>query len=294
MSDALAGLVKDYFGGKSIQTRFAPSPTGYLHRGHLLHILFVFGFANKTGAEIALRFEDHDRIRSKPEYSDAILEDLKMLGLLEHCSEPTWQSDNSEYYLSVVEGLVQRGFNVYHCDCSRKKVKERTGGSKYDGHCRQRGLKEGEGRSLRIYIPEIAGHYEELGSGELVNVEFKGESDLQVMDNHGNWTYNFCVVADDIRENINFIIRGKDIKEATPEQVMLWRAISDKKAPLYFHHQLITDQSGRKLSKRDFDEDIHQSLKKGVTAAKMLEEISDLTGKPNDGFNIEELFSWLQ
>jgi len=123
-----------------LRTRFAPSPTGYLHLGHVVHMLYVWGIARAAGAEVLLRIEDHDRQRCRPEYESALLEDLAWLGLVpDVVPTPCRQQDREVRYAEMLEDLHARGL-VYACACSRTLVLRRTGQGggelRYDNYCR--------------------------------------------------------------------------------------------------------------------------------------------------------------
>src|SRR5919106_1678786 len=115
-------------------TRFAPAPTGYLHLGHVVNALFVWGFAERHNGRVLLRIEDHDRQRCRPEYEAALLEDLEWLSFTADLVAPR-QSERDAAYREALQPLIARGL-VYGCDCTRKEV----GGPRYPGTCRERGV----------------------------------------------------------------------------------------------------------------------------------------------------------
>src|SRR5688500_826951 len=130
-------------------TRFAPSPTGYLHLGHVVNAIYVWGIARALGGRVVLRLEDHDRIRSRPEYEAAILEDLDWLGFVPDAGRAPVlrQSDTPEPYADALDTL-RRSHVVYACDCSRREI----GGGRYEGRCRARGLPMTDGRGVRVLV----------------------------------------------------------------------------------------------------------------------------------------------
>ncbi|MBI3050053.1 MAG: hypothetical protein HYY76_17275 [Acidobacteria bacterium] len=130
-------------------TRFAPSPTGYLHLGHVVNAIYVWGVARALGGTVLLRIEDHDRIRSRRNYDAALLEDLDWLGFAadEGRHPPVRQSERTGMYESALAGL-RRAHHVYACACSRKDI----GGERYPGTCRARALADAPGRGLRVQI----------------------------------------------------------------------------------------------------------------------------------------------
>jgi len=254
-----------------LRTRLAPSPTGEMHTGHLLHLIHVFGIARKTSADIVYRMEDHDRLRCRPEFAEQWKNDLRWLGFT--TGNETWsvQSDHKERYTQLLEHLREAGL-VYACSCSRKMIEERraatkisgsasasetgsgSSGSGYDGFCRNRGLPFSGQNGVRLQLNAESQGFVDLRLGEQTCVT--DQADPLLRDNRGLFTYQFCVVADDIIEDVNLIIRGEDLLESTAQQLQMRRLF----APLlgkeysdvaFYHHPLLYDENGRKLSKTD-------------------------------------------
>lgn len=279
--------------GKVLRTRFAPSPTGYLHLGHVVNAMYVWGIARACKGEVVLRLENHDRIRCKPEYETALLQDLEWLGFAPDLGKPAdfragvcdyRQSDCEAHYQHALKILDEKGL-VYVCDCSRKSILGRTAQVDaeelcYDGHCRDRGLGDGPGKTLRVRIPDRTVEFEDVLLGRQVQHPAAQIGDFALRDNHRNWTYQFAVVVDDLRNGINMIIRGMDILSSTGRQIILAEMLGQNSPPIYLHHPLLLDDSGRKLSKRDFSEDIHQRFLKGDDRATVLKEAIILGGNP--------------
>ena len=275
--------IKTILGNAVPLTRFAPSPTGYLHLGHVVNALYVWRAARAVGGKVVLRLENHDRIRCKPEYEAALLEDLEWLGFVPDFGLPAEfragacayrQSDCETHYAQALGALRSQG-QVYACDCSRKRILARTGQAdadelRYDGYCRDRGLDDAPGRSLRLRLPARAVHFQDLLLGEQVQHPAAEIGDVAIRDNHGHWTYQFAVVVDDMRQGINLIVRGLDILSSTGRQILIAEALGQQRQPFYLHHPLLTDASGRKLSKRDFDADIHALQQQGVAASVVI------------------------
>ena len=173
--------IKTILGSEVPLTRFAPSPTGYLHLGHVVNALYVWRAARAVGGKVVLRMENHDRIRCKPEYEAALLEDLEWLGFVPDFGLPAEfragacayrQSDCDAHYAQAL-GVLRAQGQVYACDCSRKRILARTGQAdadelRYDGFCRDRGLDDAPGRSLRLRLPAGAVHFQDLLLGEQV------------------------------------------------------------------------------------------------------------------------------
>ena len=224
-------------------TRFAPSPTGYLHLGHVANAIYVWGLAGARGGRVILRIEDHDRLRCHPKYEAALLEDLDWLGFApdEGRHPPARQSDRTSDYATALERLDRAGL-VYACDCSRQRI----GGKPYDGRCRGRGLRPGPGRGVRVRL------------------EGEPSGDVLVRDRDGNWTYQFAVTVDDTRQGITLIIRGEDLADSTSRQVALARLLGRSDPPAFVHHPLIVDSAGRKLSKSAGDTGVRELRAAGL------------------------------
>jgi glutamyl-Q tRNA(Asp) synthetase len=247
-------------------TRFAPSLTGYLHLGHVLHMLYVWGVARKTGAKVLARIEDHDLGRARPEYETAILENMEWLGFIPDLGisaansgapSPFRQSDCSDHYAEVLQSLEKRGL-VYGCECSRKKISatqtEGAGELCYSGTCAQKGLPL-EGNAVRFRVAEGETVFLDLALGESRQTPSGQCGDFSLRDRTGQWTYQFSCVCDDIRHGIDLVIRGEDILPSTARQIQLFHSL-EKTPPRYFHHPLLCDQAGNKLSKRQRSESI--------------------------------------
>jgi len=230
-------------------TRFAPSPTGYLHLGHVVNAIYVWGIARARGGRVVLRIEDHDRLRCRPHYESALLEDLDWLGFVpdEGRHPPARQSDRLPAFGDALAVLDRAGL-VYACDCSRRRI----GGSPYDGRCRDRGLARGPGVGLRVRL-----------DGE-------PSGDVLVRDRDGHWTYQFAVTVDDMRQGITLVIRGQDLADSTGRQVALARLLGRTVPPVFLHHSLIVDPSGRKLSKSAHDTGIRELRTAGLTAGTVV------------------------
>ena len=272
-------------------TRFAPSPTGYLHLGHVVNALYVWGIAKALGGEVILRLEDHDRTRCKPEYELALLEDLEFLGL--HADRGLSQafragpsdyrqSDWGQHYQAALEKLDAQGL-VYACDCSRQAIRQRTGQAegeelRYDGHCRNRGLAAGPGMTIRVQLKAEEVHFVDALQGPQQQRPWLDCGDVAVRDRNGCWTYQFAVVVDDLRHEVNLVIRGNDLLSSTGRQLLLMQALGADRVSVYLHHGLLVDENGRKLSKRDFDADIHSLFLAGADPKVLMGKAAHLCG----------------
>lgn len=269
-------------------TRFAPSPTGRLHLGHVVNAAWVFGIAEATSGRVVLRMEDHDRGRSRAAYEHGIMEDLAWLGLrAEPASQeslaaggrsPYRQSDNETRYREAVARLEANGVRLYWCDCSRRTVARALGEEapdpgeelRYPGTCRDKRLPPGPGRGLRAVLPDDDIGFDDLRLGGLVQTPARQCGDLLLRDATGNWTYQFCVVVDDIEHGIDLIVRGEDLLGSTGRQLLLRRMLGRTDRPGVLHHPLLLDDAGVKLSKRDGATGLAELRAAGLSPAAVL------------------------
>ncbi len=238
----------------TVRTRFAPSPTGYLHVGGARTALFSYLFARKHGGQFILRIEDTDLERSTPESVNAILEGMTWLGL-EYDEGPFYQTQHFERYQAVIDELLDKGL-AYRCTCSKEridKLRERQMAAKvkprYDGHCRGHKIDPEEPHVVRFANPvdglvvvddRIRGRVA-FNNGEL--------DDLIIRRSDGSPTYNLTVVVDDADMGITDVIRGDDHLGNTPRQINILNAWG-KKPPRYAHVPMILGDDGSRLSKR--------------------------------------------
>ncbi|MEQ1897515.1 MAG: glutamate--tRNA ligase family protein [Vicinamibacterales bacterium] len=255
----------------SPRTRFAPSPTGYLHLGHVVNALYVWGLTAHLNGRVLLRFETHDQIRSRAEYVQAITEDLDWLGF--HADEgPVDQTDDGRY-AGALAGLAEAG-HVYVCGCSRKDWVEPADGaatpSVYDGRCRDRGLADGPGRSLRFKVQPGTESFED-GRGVLHDQDpLRLNGDIILRDRDGQWSYHLAVTVDDRDQGIDFVIRGEDLLDATGVQLRLTRMLGRPRPPVFLHHALLMAEPGRKLSKSNRDTGVRDLRATGASPAEVI------------------------
>jgi len=240
----------------TIKTRFAPSPTGYLHIGGVRTALFCYLYAKKHAGRFVLRVEDTDRERSTEESVQLILEGMQWLGL--DCDEgPFYQTDNFPKYKAVVAELLEAG-HAYYCYCSKERLenlREEQRANKlnprYDGLCRYSPNPEIEGVSpvVRFKNPEEGEVvFNDLVKGE-IKVSNKELDDLIIARSDGTPTYNLTVVVDDRDMQISHVIRGDDHLNNTPRQINIYKALGAK-LPLFAHLPMILGADGARLSKR--------------------------------------------
>ena len=268
------------------RTRFAPAPTGYLHLGHLVNAIHVWGLARAYGGHVVLRLEDHDRTRCRPEYEAALLEDLDWLGfvpdeghIIHFRAGATIyrQSDNALAYETALRNMDAKGL-TYACVCSRRDVQRRAGPvvsgeeARYDGACRNAHVPLDSTRARRVRLDADEVVFQDLALGEQRQRPSEQCGDVLVRDRFGHWTYQFAVVVDDRDQQIDVVIRGEDLLSSTGRQVMLARMLGRERAPQFLHHPLIRHADGRKLSKASHDTSLRELRAGGATAAALIGE----------------------
>lgn len=253
--------------GQPPVTRFAPSPTGYLHLGHVVNAIYVWGIARALGGRVLLRIEDHDRIRSRPAYEAALLEDLDWLGFQPDAGrQPVRrQSDQLDRYAAAL-GRLRQSHPVYACECSRKDI----GGERYGNRCRDRGLEERPGRGLRVQITPGTETFIDGLAGTLQQTPAEESGDPLLRDRDGHWTYQFAVVVDDEADGVNLVIRGADLLSSTGRQMRLARMLGRSGPVQFVHHPLVLGPTARKLSKADGDMGIRQLRAAGIDAPAVI------------------------
>ena len=232
-----------------------------------MNAIYVWGVARALGGRVRLRIEDHDRIRCRPRYEEALLEDLDWLGFVadEGRHPLDRQSDRTHLYEAALEQLVGRG-HVYVCACSRKEI----GSVRYDGRCRHRNLRGERGTGIRVAIAPGAERGLDLLLGPLEQNPSEQCGDLLLRDRDGHWTYQFAVVVDDLHQDITLVIRGEDLVASTGRQIRLARMLGWRDPPRYLHHPLILGAGGQKLSKAARDTGIRELRAQGMSAAEVI------------------------
>ncbi len=277
-----------------VVTRFAPSPTGYLHIGGLRTALLSYLWAKNRGGKFVLRIEDTDKARNSEEATQAILKAFEWLGL-EADGEITYQSQRDEIYAKYIKQLLDEG-KAYKCYMSKEELtelretqmanKERT---MYDGRYRDfTGTPpEGVAPVIRIKSPktgEILVH-----DGVKGTISFQAEDildDFVIARADGAPTYNFVVAIDDHLMGINEVIRGDDHLSNTPKQIVVYEALGFD-IPAFYHVPMIHNSSGKKLSKRDGATDVMDYKEMGYTPQALLNFLVRLGWSHGD----QEIFS---
>lgn len=239
----------------TIRTRFAPSPTGYLHIGGVRTALYCWLYARHYGGQFILRVEDTDLERSTPEAVQAILEGMQWLGL-DYDEGPFYQTQRFERYKEVISQLLQMG-HAYRCYCSKERLEQlraqQTANKekpRYDGHCRDLNREASDQPFVVRFRNPQTGivTVDDKVHGQVVfqNSEL---DDLVIARSDGSPTYNFTVVVDDWDMQITHVIRGDDHLNNTPRQINMLLALGAI-PPIYAHLPMILGSDGKKLSKR--------------------------------------------
>ncbi len=239
---------------KKVRTRFAPSPTGFLHVGGARTALFNWLYSRRHGGDFILRVEDTDQARSTEESTRAILDAMTWL-TLNWDEGPYFQAQRVDIHRQMVEKLLAED-KAYFCDCTPDELEEQRRVAlaegrkpKYGGHCRERGLKRGPGVAVRFRCPDQGVTVvDDLIKGR---VTFSNEEldDLVIERGDGYPTYNFAVVVDDALMEITHVIRGDDHLNNTPRQILLYQALGCN-VPLFGHLPMILGADKTRLSKR--------------------------------------------
>ena len=279
----------------TVRTRFAPSPTGYLHIGGARTSLFSWLYAKKMGGEFVLRIEDTDRERSTQEAVDAILDGMEWLGM-EHDEGPFYQTQRFDRYKEVIQQLLNDG-HAYHCNCSRERLDELRAQQmadkekpKYDGCCRDKGLTAADDTVIRFKNPldgEVTITDHVRGTVVIKNKEL---DDLIIERSNKTPTYNLTVVVDDWDMKITHVIRGDDHLNNTPRQINILNALGAE-IPEYAHLPMINGHDGKKLSKRHGALSVMQYHEDGYLAEAVLNYLVRLGWSHGDQeiFSLEEM-----
>jgi glutamyl-tRNA synthetase len=283
----------------TVRTRFAPSPTGFLHIGGLRTALFCWLYARRHGGQFVLRIEDTDLERSTNEAIQQILDGMEWAGL-DHDEGPFYQTKRFDRYKQVIDEMLAQG-HAYRCYCTKEELAQlreeqmaRGEKPRYDGRWRDRSdAREGVAPVIRFKNP-AAGEVvvDDVVHGRVVfqNTEL---DDLIIARSDGSPTYNFCVVVDDMDMRITHVIRGDDHLNNTPRQMNMLRALGYP-PPTYAHLPMILGPDGTKLSKRHGAVSVLQYRDDGFLPVAVLNYLARLGWSHGDQeyFSIEELVSF--
>ena len=282
---------------RPVRTRFAPSPTGYMHIGNLRTALYGYLFAKKEGGKFVLRLEDTDAKRYVADAVQIIYDTLRDAGIAYDegpdvggpCG-PYVQSERAAISKQYAEELVRRG-GAYYCFCDKERLeslKDENGVGRYDKHCLR--LSEAEVREklaagvpyvIRQNVPETgSGSYEDLVYGT-VTVDFKDIEDGVLLKSDGMPTYNFANVVDDHLMGITHVIRGSEYLSSTPKYNLMYDAFGWER-PQYVHLPPIMKNAHEKLSKRNGDASYQDLVEKGYVREAIVNYIALLGWSPKD------------
>jgi glutamyl-tRNA synthetase len=286
------------------RTRFAPSPTGFIHLGNIRSALYPWAFARSTGGVFILRIEDTDLERSTQAAVDVILESMEWLGLTID-EGPYYQMQRMDRYKEVLAQMRAQDL-VYPCymsvaelDALREKQMANKEKPRYDGTWRPEpgktlpGVPAGVQPVLRFRNPlqgAVAWDDKVKGRIEISNEEL---DDLVIARPDGTPTYNFCVVVDDIDMQITHVIRGDDHVNNTPRQINIFRALGQE-PPVYAHLPTVLNEQGEKMSKRSGAKPVTQYRDEGYLADAMINYLARLGWSHGDDeiFSREQFLQW--
>lgn len=294
-----------------VRTRFAPSPTGYMHLGNLRSALYTYLFAKANGGKFILRIEDTDQSRYVPGAVDVIYRTLKSIGMqwdegpdIGGNFGPYVQSERKNMYLPYAEQLVKAG-KAYYCFCTeeelaarREEAAKRGQTFKYDKHCLhlspeevQRRIAAGEPYVIRQNVPEHGeASFDDVLYGHIA-VDCADLDDMILIKADGMPTYNFANVIDDHTMGITHVMRGNEYLSSTPKYNLLYDAFGWEK-PVYIHMTPIMRDATHKLSKRDGDAYFEDYINKGYLKEAIVNYVALLGWNPGDErefFTMDEL-----
>ncbi len=271
----------------TVVTRFAPSPTGYLHLGHVRSALEGWRAARAAGGRFLLRLEDIDRTRCRPQFADAIIADLAWLGL-DWDGPVRRQSEHFADYRAALARLDAEGL-LYPCFCTRRDIRAeiaRAGGAPqgesgapYPGTCRR--LDAAERAARRATVPDYALRLDVAAAlrrtgplcwredGRVVKADLAALGDVVLARKEVPTSYHLAVTVDDAVQGVNLVTRGADLFAATHVHRLL-QALLGLPTPRYRHHPLLTDGQGRRLAKRDGALSVRAMRQAGLMPAEVL------------------------
>jgi len=272
-------------------TRLAPSPTGALHLGNARTFLFNWLLARTRGWRVVLRIEDIDGPRIKPGAGDAALADLRWLGI-DWDDGPVYQSTRSEHYAGAIDQLIGQG-DAYPCVCTRREVDLAAsaphvddGSAVYPGTCcgRFESVAEaarvsGREPALRFHVPEGAVSFVDTVAGERTFDVAQQLGDFVIRKADQTPAYQLAVVVDDADMGISQVVRGGDLIDSTPRQMLLYRALGwVNRIPTYTHLPLVVGPDGRRLAKRHGDSRLSHYRDAGASPGQVLSLLAGWCG----------------
>lgn len=290
---------------KTVRGRFAPSPSGRMHLGNLWSALLAWLSARSQGGEMVLRLEDLDPDRCTRAWCDQVMRDLEWLGLTWD-NEPVYQSERTAVYAEAFRALEERGL-IYPCYCTRAErlaasAPHRSDGQTiYDGRCSRLTEEEREALSQtrrpawRVKVGQESITFRDLLQGEYKEDLKTDCGDFILRRSDGVYAYQLAVVVDDAAMGVTQVVRGSDLLSSTPRQIYLQRLLGLPQ-PEYGHVPLLLAADGRRLAKRDRDQELGE-LQSRYTAPELLGRLAHLAGlipepAPITAQQLIPLFSW--
>ncbi len=288
--------------------RYAPSPSGPLHLGNARTALLAWLQVRLSGGRFVMRMEDLDRSRVRPGGAKQIIDDLRWMGL-DWDEGPDVGGETGPYEQSARDGIyaaalarLRDAHTIFPCFCSRKDIEKAASaphgsdGPIYPGTCRDRDLafKETGGGSTALRYRVAAGRIEveDVVTGSIVQDLSRDVGDFVVRRSDGVFAYQFAVVVDDALMGVTDVVRGVDLRESTPRQLALFRAL-DLPAPRYWHVPLMADGDGNRMSKRDGSESVMMFRARGGQPAELVGQLATSVGlcPPETSVSVEELLN---
>lgn len=277
------------------RTRFAPSPTGFLHVGGVRTALYNWLVARQSGGEFILRIEDTDSARNREEWVEGIFESMRWIGL--DWDELYRQSERRELYLEAAAKLEAGGL-AYWCDCPREAINARAAARKgppgYDGFCRERSIGPGEGRALRFKTPDEGTTVVPDVIRGAPSFENATIDDPIIVRSSGDPMFVLANVVDDLDMAITHVIRGEEHLPTTPKYLLLWDALGGGEHPTFAHVPVLVNEKRQKLSKRRDPVALEQYRDEGYLPEVMLNYLALLGWSSPDGaekFTVQDMLA---
>jgi glutamyl/glutaminyl-tRNA synthetase len=275
----------------SIRTRFAPTPSGFLHPGNGLSFIITWAIARARGGKIVLRIDDLDAERMRPEYVEDIFKTLDWLGLdydegpssVEDFNKNYSQHKRLDLYFEAIEKLkINKFVTLYACDCSRKHFLEHSKNGLYPHTCREKNKDfEAADTTWRVLVPDnTLISFQEYQKAPLSISLDETMGDFVVRQKNGLPAYQIASLVDDEHFNIDFIVRGQDLLNSTAAQAFLGAKLYGNSSKIYFHHPLLTDTEGVKLSKSQGAGSLKDWREKGLSPRILFEKAEEWLGMP--------------
>ncbi len=284
-------------------TRLAPSPTGALHLGNARTFLVNWLLARQNGWRVILRIEDIDGPRIKPHADRQAIEDLRWLGL-DWDEGPIYQTARMPLYAEALQRLMASG-HAYCCTCTRKEVElaasaphAEDGAAIYPGRCRGRFADAADARArtgrtpaIRFMVPDLDMTIHDNFHGAYGCNPERDLGDFVIAKADGTPSYQLAVVVDDADAGVQHVVRGDDLLDSTPRQLLLYKALGwEDRIPQYWHLPLVVGKDGRRLAKRHGDTRIAHYRDAGVTCGRLLALLARWCGvESGDAISLDEL-----